>query len=64
VPAGSPDCNFVRGAEGRIHLTFDHPRIRTLDLKLLMAVAVEPAAPSAANPAPNKPLPQLAVDAR
>lgn len=49
VPAGSPDCNFVRGAAGRLRLTFDHPRISTLELNLLMAVARDASAPPTAS---------------
>ncbi len=49
VPPGSPDCNFVRGAAGRLRLTFDHPRIASLELNLLMAVARDVSAPPTAS---------------
>lgn len=39
VPSGAPDCLFMGRPHGSIKIEFDHPRIRKLELKVLLGVA-------------------------
>ena len=39
VPPTARPCSYLNEPKGSIHLEFDHPRIRSLDLQVKIAVA-------------------------
>ena len=42
VPKNSKPCDYISKSGAQIHLEFEHPRIESLDLKMVFAVADRP----------------------